>query len=232
LPYQILAGVEPVTGGWLVAAGNLQGVTLGPRPAFVQRLLADVLDYRPSFTVVAIHAPVGLMDGDGEERPCEIVARRMLGPARARSVVPAPSRRLLEAKTLGEARHIDRTVDVVRWATLPRSAESAREVQSWRQRTVFEVHPELAFLQMNGGDGLRHGRETQLGRQERAALVIARLPGATAVLRDRPPGVRESKLIDALADLWTARRIRAHAITRLGDPPVWNNEGIRIDIVC
>ena len=51
LPYQILAGVEPVPGGWLVAPGNLQGINLAPQPASVMPTLADVLDYRPSFTV-------------------------------------------------------------------------------------------------------------------------------------------------------------------------------------
>ena len=35
---------------------------------------------------------------------------------------------------------------------------------------------------------------------------------AGRILAERPPGVREEKLIDALADLWTARRIMARAI--------------------
>jgi predicted RNase H-like nuclease len=51
-------------------------------------------------------------------------------------------------------------------------------------------------------------------------------------MRERPKGVREGKLLDALADLWTARRVVARAITRLSDPPVWDEDGVRMDIVC
>ena len=96
---------------------------------------------------------------------------------------------------------------------------------------VWEVHPELALRQMNGGDPVPYARASQLGRAERARIVAARLPGADRVLADRPRGVREGKLIDALADLWTARRIAARAINRTSPEPVWDSEGLRMDIV-
>jgi predicted RNase H-like nuclease len=70
------------------------------------------------------------------------------------------------------------------------------------------------------------------GMQERQRLLEEKLPGTERVLRERPKGVREGKLLDALADLWTARRIMARAITRLSDPPVWDTDGVRMDIVC
>lgn len=230
LPYKILAGVEPCTGGWLVAPGNLQGVNLAPQPAFLVTSLTDVLDYRPSFTVVALHAPLGLDDEPGEGRPCERTARRLLG-ARGAAVLPAPSRALLEAKTFDEARLIEPGIGIARWRALPKAAEAAREVQPWHQRTVWEVHPELSLRQMNAGNPVRYGRRSQLGRAERARLVCAALPGAEWVLRDRPPGMREGKLIDALADLWTARRIAGHAISRTAAKPLWDSQGLRVDIV-
>ena len=231
LPYEILAGVEPCAGGWLVAPGNLQGITLSPQPAYVIASLADVLDYRPSFSVVALHAPVGLTENPEERRSCDTVAKDRLGRL-AGAVVPAPSRQLLDVHTLEEAQAVDRTIDIVRWRSLPKAVESIREVQSWRQRAVWEVNPELAFLQMNGGEPLRYGRRTMHGRTERRSLLEAKLPGAEWVLRDRPQGVREGKLLDALADLWTARRIKARAITRLSDPATWDADGVRVDIVC
>ena len=151
LPYQILAGVEPCPGGWLVAPGNMQGITMAPQPAYVLTSLADVLDYRPSFSVVALHAPVGLTDRPDERRLCDTTARDLLG-ARAGAAVPAPSRQLLDARTFEEAKEIDPSLDIVRWRALPKAAEAIREVQSWRQRAVWEVNPELAFRQMNDGD--------------------------------------------------------------------------------
>lgn len=230
LPYQILAGVEPVSGGWLVAPGNLQGITLAPQPAYVLGSLAEVLDYRPSFSVVALHAPVGTQEKPNDERSCDTTARGLLGRRRA-AIVRAPSKALLEATSFEEAQEIDPSVDIVRWRSLAKAAESIREVQSWRQRTVWEVSPELTFKQMNDGNDLTYGRRTMLGRQERIELLTRKLPGAERVLKERPKGVREDKLIDALSDLWTARRIMAHAISRAADPPVWDEEGVRMDIV-
>ena len=110
LPYKILAGVEPCTGGWLVAPGNLQGINLAPQPVFVVPALADVLDYRPAFTVVALHAPVGLNDESGELRDCDRNARQLLG-ARGATVLPAPSRGLLQARSFEEARLIEPGID-------------------------------------------------------------------------------------------------------------------------
>jgi predicted RNase H-like nuclease len=231
LPYQILAGVEPCAGGWLVAPGNLQGINLAPQPAYVLESLADVLDYRPSFSVVALHAPVGLTDGPDDLRACDVSAKDRLGPRRG-AALAAPSRKLLDARTFHEAKQIDPSLDIVRWRSLPKAAEAIREVQSWRQRAVWEVNPELAFQQMNEGAQLRYGRRSVHGMHERRALLTAKLPGSDRVLAERPSKVREAKLLDALADLWTARRIMARAITRLADPPVWDADGVRMDIVC
>jgi predicted RNase H-like nuclease len=231
LPYQILAGVEPCPGGWLVAPGNIQGITMSPQPAYVLTSLADVLDARPALSVVALHAPVGLTDKPDERRLCDTSARDLLG-ARAGAAVPAPSRPLLEARTFEEAKEIDPSLDIVRWRSLPKAVEAIREVQSWRQRAVWEVNPELAFRQMNDGEALRYSRRSVHGLQERQRLLESKLPGAERVMRARPKGVREGKLLDALADLWTARRILARAITRLADPPAWDTDGVRMDIVC
>jgi predicted RNase H-like nuclease len=231
LPYRILAGVEPCAGGWLVAPGNLQGINLAPQPAHVLATLADVLDYRPSFSVVALHAPVGLTDAPGERRLCDTTAKDLLG-ARAGAALRAPSRLLLDAHDFAEAKQIDPSLDIVRWRSLPKAVEAIREVQSWRQRAVWEVNPELAFRQMNDGQALRYPRRSIHGMQERRALLEAKLAGTERVLRERPKGAREGKVLDALADLWTARRIVARAITRLSDPPAWDADGVRMDIVC
>jgi predicted RNase H-like nuclease len=230
LPYQILAGVEPVTGGWLVAPGNLQGINLAPQPAQLMESLADVLDYRPNFSVVALHAPVGTVENPGELRACDVEARGRLG-RRAGSAVPAPSRALLAATSYEEAKKIDPTLDIIRWRSFAKAAEAIREVQSWRQRTVFEVNPELAFTTMNDGKLLEFGRRSPTGRRMRRELIEAKLPGAARVLAERPKSVREEKLIDALADLWTARRIMARAVHRVAEDPTWDEEGVRMDIV-
>jgi predicted RNase H-like nuclease len=231
LPYRLLAGVESCAGGWLVAAGNLQGITLAPQPPMIFPSLIDVLDYKPAFTVISLHAPVGLPEHPGQQRACDAAARRVLGHRRA-AVVPPPPRGAVRAGSFEEAKAIDPSIGVATWKMLPRIAEVVSEVGSYRQRVVWEVNPELAFWQMNEGRPLRFRKRSQLGRQERLNLVQAKLPGAERLLDARPHGVRVDRLLDAAADLWMARRIVARAVTRLADPPEWDTEGVRMDLVC
>ena len=47
----------------------------------------------------------------------------------------------------------------------------------YRQRTVFEVHPELSFFQINGDVPLRWTKKFEVGREERRALLIKKIPG-------------------------------------------------------
>ena len=54
LPYRLLAGVVPHPHGWLVASAKLQGITLALQTPEVMPTLADVLDYRPSFEIIAL----------------------------------------------------------------------------------------------------------------------------------------------------------------------------------
>jgi predicted RNase H-like nuclease len=230
LPYQVLAGIEPCTGGWLVAPGNLSGTNLAPQPAFVLPTLAEVLDYRPSFAIIAIHSPISFPAKPGDPRPCDLRARAVLGP-RASAVTLAPSRPLLEAVSFEEAAHIEPGLDIARWRWMRKVAEAAREVQSWNQRTVWEVHPELALYHLNGDRPVAFGRRSALGRAERRRLVTTLVPGSSQVLEERPLHVREPKLVDALANLWTARRVAGHAISRTSPEPVWDAEGLRMDIV-
>ena len=217
-----------------MAPGNLQGITLAPQPAYVLTSLADVLDYRPSFSVVALHAPVG---PDRRRRTsaglCDLAARQLLG-ARAGAAVPRRRRgRCSTPRTFEEAKQIDPSLDIVRWRSLPKAAEAIREVQSWRQRVVWEVNPELAFTpdERRRRSALRpphHARPAGAAELARGQAAGHRAgPAASG-----PKGVREGKLLDALADLWTARRIMARAITRLADPPAWDDDGVRMDIVC
>ncbi len=56
LPYRPLAGVEPCPGGWFVVSGKLQGVSLFPEPPQVVPTINDVLDSRPPYEIIALHA--------------------------------------------------------------------------------------------------------------------------------------------------------------------------------
>lgn len=231
LPYRPLAGVVPCPNGWLVAGAKLQGITLTPEEPQVLRTLADVLDYRPSFEILALHAPIGLLD---EERPggrtCDQQLRRLLGARRGAAIQSAPSRRLVETGTVRGTKELE-GLSAVSKVLLPRFREVAKEMQPYRQRSVFEVHPEATFFQLNGDVPLRHSKNTIHGRHERRALLLGALPGIDRVLDARLRGIRARHLVDVAACLWTTRRIASRSIVRVPLDPEWDSEGLRMEIV-
>src|SRR2546429_7754485 len=92
MPYRLLAGVEPSGPGWLVVTGKLQGVSLFPEPPQVMGTIVEILDYRPSFEIVALHAPIGLpSEHHPGGRACDREARRLLGPRRGAGAGPPPA---------------------------------------------------------------------------------------------------------------------------------------------
>jgi predicted RNase H-like nuclease len=97
MPYKLLAGVEPCPGGWLVVSAKLQGVSMLPQAPEVQGSFAEILDSRPGFSVVAVHAPVGLADVSSPGgRHCDRLARQLLGPRRGAAVISPPTRSAVE----------------------------------------------------------------------------------------------------------------------------------------
>ena len=225
LAYRLLAGVEPCRGGWLVVSGKLQGVSLFPDPPQLMGTLTEILDYRPSFEIVALHSTIGLPSERAPGgRACDRDARRLLGARRGAAIVSPPLRSIL-GDDAGEG------LSAVVRRLLPRIREVQDNVASYHQRSVFEVHPELGFYQLNDDAPLRYSKRTSLGIEERLALLQARMPGLERVLDNRPESVPLPRLLDACVDLWTARRVAARALSRLPEVPEWNEDGLRMELV-
>jgi predicted RNase H-like nuclease len=227
LPYKVVAGVTPCAPGWLVASAKLNGATFAPEVPRVLGSFAEVLDERPSFSVIALNAPVGYVDdAKGGGRTCDRMARSLLG-RRGSTVHNAPSRASLEenADIAGDG------LDAITNVLLRRYREVATEMAPYRQRTVFEAHPELSFFQINSDVPLRWSKKFEAGIEERAALLKKRVPGSERILETEIENVPMSHLLDVAAILWTARRIFAHAGTRLPRDPEWDEQGLRMEVV-
>lgn len=230
LPYRMIAGVEPCPGGWLVVSARLQGVTAFPVDPEVFPTFVDILDYRPAFDVIAIHCHLSFPT---EETPggrtCDQQARKLLGFARGGAISSPPSRKLLESGDLNQKAR--KGLSPIQANMLKRYAEVAAEMQPYRQRQVFEVHPELSFYQLNDDKPMKHAKESPEGVKERTDLVVARIPGADEVLKAQLPGVELRHLLDATADMVTARRIAARAVDRLPEDPEWDDAGVRMELL-
>jgi predicted RNase H-like nuclease len=112
-----------------------------------------------------------------------------------------------------------------------RFAEVDEAMEPYWQRTVFEVHPELSFFQLNGDQPLRFSKHRPEGVAERTALLRARLPGVERILDTRVAGARPAHRVDGAVSLWTARRIAARAVNRLPEDPEWDSAGLRMEFV-
>jgi predicted RNase H-like nuclease len=186
----------------------------------------EVLDERPTFAVIALNAPVGYVEGIQGGRTCDRMARALLG-RRGSTVHNAPTRASLDDDVVLADDHLDAITNVL----LRRYREVAAEMAPYRQRTVYEVHPELSFFQINSDEPLRWSKKTEAGFAEREALLRKRVPGVERVLETELEGVPASHMLDVAAILWTARRIFARAGTRLPTDPEWDEQGLRMEFV-
>jgi predicted RNase H-like nuclease len=205
----------------------LHGSIFAPENPRVDASFADVLDTRPSLSVVALNAPVGCADqADGRDRTCDREARILLGASGA-SLHSAPTNAVVELGVAGTATRLDtRSSWLVR-----RHLEVLNEMAPYRQRMVFEVDPEMSFYQLNGDAPLRWPAGCAAGRAERRALLAARIAGVERILDASLDGVSPTDLHGAAACLWTARRIAARTATRIPSEPEWDSQGLRMEIV-
>ena len=234
LPYDLLAGVVPCRGGWLVAGGKLVGTGLFPEPPFVTKKLVDVIDAVPAYTVIALASPIGLPDKPtARGRRCEHEARKILGWPRLGAIVSAPALPVaLKAKKYDDAVALNGgRLSRISWGQIKHIREVRDVVQSHIQRNVYEVHPELSLHQLNGDESLTYSKRTKEGLKEREEILVAKMQNlAGRVEADPPRGSTRANVLDAFAVLWTARRIAARAATRVPESPEWNADGLRMEL--
>jgi predicted RNase H-like nuclease len=226
LPYSLVAGVTPCRGGWLVANAKLQGSVFALEEPIRLPTFTEVMDQRPAHAVIALNAPVGYLNGaQAGGRTCDHEARLLLG-RRGASVKSAPVR-------LESTRELDlRTdrLDAISRTLLPRYREVAREMAPFRQRTVYEVNPDLSFFELNGGTPMRWSKRSLKGVEERRSLLERRVQGVQRILNASIPGVFLSHLLDAAAIVWTARRVSTRASIRIPVDPEWDDQGLRMEL--
>jgi len=227
LPYDVVAGVTPCPPGWLVASAKLHGMTFAPEDPAVYETFAEVLSVKPAYSVIALNVPVGYPhEVHSGGRTCDRMARRLLG-RRGTAIQSPPTRDVLANGHIP----VDDHLAAVSLSLLPRIREVALEMAPYRQRSVFEVHPELSFYQLNSDKPMRWSKKFQAGQEERRALLVKRIQGVDRILDAQIEGVEPGHLTDAAAILWTARRIAARAATRIPEEPEWDDEGLRMELV-
>jgi predicted RNase H-like nuclease len=122
-------------------------------------------------------------------------------------------------------------LDAVSATFLSQYQEVAAEMSPFRQRVIFEGHPELSFYQLRKDTPLSRSKQIEAGRDERRDVLEDKIPGIGRVLDAPPDGVPVKHVFDASALLWTARRVFGHAARRIPVEGEWDSEGLRMEIV-
>jgi predicted RNase H-like nuclease len=233
LPYTPIAGVVPCPGGWLVQPGRLLGVTIAPDEPHVLATLAEVIDYRPTYAVIVLGVPVGIVDApNGGYRDCDLAAREMLGWPRRVDIPRVPSREALYAPSFEEAKRAEPWLTPLAYRRFRWLREVDKEIKPYHQRRIYSASPELSFYVVHGDTPTNSSPFWHDGPHERLELIRERLPGLKALAHSVPPsGAALRHVVDAAGLLWTARRIAGKAITRLPAHPQWDSDGRRIELV-
>ncbi len=233
-----LAGVDGCRAGWIVALARLNPVvnrlerlhfTLCPH-------FADVFDLTPTPTVIAVDMPIGLLDTPKPGgRACDQLARRLLG-RRASSVFSPPSRMVLHATHYDQVR----THGLSRQAfgILPKIREVDRLITPAHQSTIYEAHPELAFMWLAGAP-MQHNKKTAAGREERLS-ALRRAPSPRyrplkpalqrALHSYKRAQVAPDDLLDACVLLRTSYRLATAQAQHLPSSPTHDAQGLRMEI--
>lgn len=231
-----VAGVDGCPGGWVavIDAGNHL-----PLRAVAAVTFEDLLRELEEASVLGVDIPIGLPDRGA--RSADLAAREILGPGRASSVFPAPCRPLLAARDYPEACALakaaspeGKAISQQAFNLLPRIRQVDDFMTPRRQERVREIHPELCFVALNGGQALRYPKKIKEGREERKRLLEAAGLAADALSRPRVPGGKVAPLVDVLdaaAACWTARRLAEGRAERvpLGEPPL-DSRGLRMEM--
>jgi predicted RNase H-like nuclease len=222
-------GVDACSHGWIAIALTGDGVR-----AYQHADIAGIVGLAlgdGTLDVIGIDIPIGLADAG--LRQADVLARAAAGPRRA-SVFMPPVRAALAFGTHAEASAANRRLTgrgVSRQSF--NLTEKILQVDRWRERApcpVLEVHPELSFAALAGGEPMESAKSTWAGAVRRRQLLAA----AGLVLPDDlgPAGQRAGTddVLDAAAVAWTARRYARGEARRL--PPETAREVFSDGIDC
>lgn len=158
---------------------------------------------------LAVDMPIGLPWEDLPSRPCDEEARRLLGKGLGSRVFPTPARAALFTRSHTEAVRLNRAatgkgVSAQAYHLLPKIREVDAFLSEFPEASVREVHPELCFMRLNGGQPVRSKKKSPEGFRERWGLLEERVPGWMAGLTsamERTPRnrVKSDDWLDATA---------------------------------
>ena len=201
----MIAGIDGCEDGWMVAIEASRGTI----DILVVDRIEDILRDDPDLLVIDI--PIGLLNRT--PRAADRAARQLL-KGRSSCVFNAPIRPILDAATYAEANRMSRELDgkgcsAQGFALVPKVREVDALVRTKPAVVIAEGHPEVSFALMNNGVALSDSKHSPAGVLLRTGMLSTALGGEITSIVNRYPRNSRVDVLDSLALLWTARRLKA-----------------------
>ena len=199
---------------------------------------ADALFGDTLAEVTAIDIPIAL--STDRPRACDREARSLLGPRRS-SVFSPPVYAALNADTYEAACEANEAACGKRLSKQAFAILSRiREVNAVLRRSprlagmVREAHPEVSFYFWNGRIPMAHPKASGFGFIERHELVENTFGAVVHGIRAEIPraAANDDDILDALAALWTARRIDDGTAIKLPSSTEFDGHGLVMQILA
>lgn len=230
-----IAGIDGCRAGWFVVAADN---TLRDMTWFVAETVDRAAKMLDDCEVIGIDIPIGVPDAG--PRQCDFMARKLLSPGRTSSVFPAPIRPVLGIRDYRQACDLRESIDGSRMSKqafniLPKIDEVDRYVRATATpgARLYEVHPELAFTNLNRSLPMQHPKRTAHGFSERLAhlsKVFSSEPLNSALSAFPRAKVAKDDVLDAFAVLAAAQRIVDGRGQRVPLQPDYDAKGINMAI--
>jgi len=225
------AGIDGCKAGWIL-------VTFDENPRYeILRTDESFEGALDNFDRTFIDMPIGLED-EKYTRKCDEVLRKKLGPEYAASVFSPPIRPALHAPSYVEANiqsfeYTEKNLTLQAWNITPkiRLLDQLLCARQEFQEKIFESHPELLFMNLNGGM-IYQKKNTKKGLRHRLDLIKEHEPVAADFFREikeeyRRNEVEEDDIVDAMALALAAKHSEQKKIKSLpADPPV-DSKGLK-----
>ena len=189
--------------------------------------------------LILVDIPIGLPWSDCPIRPCDSLARDLLGTPRRTSVFPVPCRESVHANGNAEARNanirlINRSLSEQTLGIRKKIAEVDLLVRD-RIAPIREIHPEVCFWSLADRHAMQHKKSSEAGRKERVE-VLTRFEPQTNQFLSRALNdtlrmhVAADDFLDALAAFITAEA-QIGSLSRLSGKPAIDREGLPMEML-
>ena len=217
-------GVDGCKAGWIAVSKDEGELTYR-----IANTACELLAAFPNAERVLIDVPIGLPWRDEPIRPCDRLARSILGDRRS-SVFPVPCRAAVRAEAIGVARELNRdelgrSLSEQSWGICRkiREVDDLLLSKPGPGAKVREVHPEVCFWALAGRSPMKHNKRRSEGLRERLAILAAFEPNAARffdfVLAEEPRRkVSADDVLDALVAFVTSSASNSQLASVRGVP--------------